>query len=451
MPRFATLVVLIAAACSPAVPPPSQAEDWPQFRGPGANGLTSETNGPVTWNSEANIQWKAAVPGSGWAAPIVAGGKIIVTTAVPVGEQQAEATEGKEGEDAEPPVHRFEVHCFDLATGNPLWRRVATEGQPRFKKHRDNTYASETPVTDGQRIVVYFGNTGLYCYDFAGQLLWHKDLGVYEMQGEWGTSASPAMHGGLVFIQNDSENESFLVALDARSGDERWRVAREEKSTWCSPIIWKNQLRTELVTGGKVIRSYDPESGELLWQLTAGERASSASPAGNEEMLVVGARGLFAVRAGASGDITPAAGETASNGVLWSHDRGGPQMASPLIHDGYVYICDRRGGIVTCYDAASGKEAYKERLPGEREFWASPWACNGRIFCLDDSGATHVLAPGGTFQVLATNQLEGRFWASAAVADGSFLLRSTDTLFRIKGGPSAIQASRPGADPTLRR
>jgi outer membrane protein assembly factor BamB len=448
MPRFAALIVSTATLCSQISALPCAAEDWPQFRGPQANGLTIETTGPLTWNADTNIQWKVSVPGSGWSAPIVSGGKIIVTTAVSVGEQRQTS---EENEEAEEPVHRFEVHCFDLATGQPLWHRVATEGKPRFKKHRDNTFASETPVTDGQRIIVYFGMTGLFCYDFAGQLLWHKDLGVYEMQGEWGTSASPAMHDGLVFIQNDSENESFLVALDATSGEERWRVAREEKSTWCSPIIWKNKQRTELVTGGKVIRSYNPQTGGLLWQLTAGERASSASPAGNEEMLVVGARGLFAVRAGAAGDITPATGETSSSGVLWSHDRGGPQMASPLIHDGFVYICDRRGGIVTCYDAATGKEAYKERLPGEREFWASPWACGDRIFCLDDSGATHVLAPGAEFKVLTTNQLEGRFWASSAVTDGSFLLRSTDSLYRISERPRVIQAARPESAPTSRR
>jgi outer membrane protein assembly factor BamB len=241
------------------------------------------------------------------------------------------------------------------------------------------------------------------------------------------------------------------VALDATSGEERWRVARDETSTWCSPIIWKNQQRSELVTGGKVIRSYDPKNGELLWQLTAGERASSASPAGNDDLLIVGARALFAVRPGAAGDITPAAGEKTSRGVIWSQERGGPQMASPLIHDGFVYICDRRGGMITCYEAATGREAYKERLPGEREFWASPWACDGKIFCLDDTGATHVLTPGGEFKLLATNQLEGRFWASSAVTDGSFLLRSTDSLYRIKGGASVIQATRPGVEGPIPR
>jgi outer membrane protein assembly factor BamB len=403
------------------------AADWPQFRGPNASGITDEANLPDQWDAEANIKWKAAVPGKGWSAPIVANGKVVVTTAVPevAGDQNS--------------IHSFEVHCFDLATGKRLWQQVAKKEKPRIPTHPDNTYASETPVTDGERIVAYFGMTGVFCYDFDGKLLWEKDLGVYPMENDWGTSSSPAIHDGLVFIQIDNEADSFLVALDVLSGDERWRVKREEKTNWGAPIIWTNSKRTELVTSGNTIRSYNPQDGELLWQLVVAGGRSCSSPAAYGDLLLIGredrsdrgagAGGLFAIKAGATGDITLSEGETQNANVLWSNRKAAPGMASPILLDGYVYILGRRGGIVGCYDGATGEEVYRERLEGSQEFWASPWASNGKVFCQGESGATHVLATGAEFKPLRTNQLDGRFWATSAAADGMLLLRSTDSLY----------------------
>ncbi len=403
------------------------AADWPQFRGPEANGLTSAANLPDQWDAQANVKWKAAVPGRGWSAPIVANGKVVVTTAV------------AEVPDDQSSVHSFEVHCFDLATGKPLWNQVAKKEKPREPTHPDNTFASETPVTDGERIVAYFGMTGVFCYDFDGKLLWQKDLGAFPMDSGWGTSSSPAMHDGLVFVQVDNESDSFLVALDAVSGDEKWRVSREEKSNWGAPIIWTNSQRTELVTSGNTIRSYNPKDGDLLWELVVGGGRSCSSPAAYGDLLLVGREdrsdrgggpgGLFAIKAGATGDITLPEDATQSKYVLWSNRLAAPGMASPILLDGFVYILSRRGGIVGCYDAGTGEEVYRERLEGSREFWASPWAFDGKLFCPGESGATHVLASGAEFKPLHTNQLEGRFWASSAVADGVVLLRSADTLY----------------------
>ena len=405
------------------------AADWPQFRGPDGNGLTSEANLPDQWDAEANIKWKAAVPGKGWSAPIVANGKAVVTTAVAEvpGDQSS--------------VHSFEVHCFDVATGERLWQQVAKKEKPRIPTHPDNTYASETPVTDGEHIVVYFGMTGVFCFDFDGKPLWQKDLGAFPMENDWGTSSSPALHDGLVFVQVDNETDSFLVALDVESGDEKWRVSREEKTNWGAPIVWTNSKRTELVTSGSTVRSYDPQNGELLWQLVIDSGRSCSTPAAYGDLLLVGREdrsdrgagpgGLFAIKAGGSGDITPAEGETSSEFVLWSNRKAAPAMASPILLDGHVYILSRRGGIVGCYNAGTGEEVYRERLEGSREFWASPWAFDGKLFCPGDSGATHVLAPGSEFKPLHTNQLEGRFWASSAAADGVLLLRSADSLYCI--------------------
>lgn len=440
MYRFSCIVVVLLAFSSAAV---CSTADWPQFRGPSANGVSNETGLPETWDSTSNVLWKVDIPGSGWSAPVVSRGKVIVTTAVPEEtETPAEPSAEQDSNTAKPlPVYRFEIYCFDLKTGEELWSHVALEGQPRIPTHHENTYASETPVTDGKLIVAYFGMNGVFCYDFQGKKIWEKDLGAYRMRNGWGTSSSPTMHDGLVFFQIDSEEQSFLVALDAETGEERWRVNRDEESNWGSPIIWQNNVRDELVLGGAVFCAYDPVSGDLLWQMDAKGGRSSSTPAGTDEMLVVGAEdrsrrgggvgGLFAIRAGASGDITLAEDATENEGVMWVNRKGAPSMASPLVYQDFVYVLGRQGGVVGCYHADTGEEAYRERLPESRAFWTSPWAYDGKIFCQDDSGATHVIASGPEFQLLHTNKLEGRFWATTAVADGMLILRSDNTLYGV--------------------
>jgi outer membrane protein assembly factor BamB len=409
-----------------------RAADWQQFRGADANGIAQEGNLPEEWSADGSIKWKAAVPGRGWSAPIVANGKVIVTTAV------AEVPGDNNS------VHSFEVHCFDLKSGKPLWQSVAKKEKPRIPTHPDNTYASETPVTDGERIVAYFGMTGVFCYDFDGNLLWEKDLGAYRMENDWGTSSSPALHNGLVFIQVDNEESSFMVALDVKTGDEKWRVARDEKTNWGAPMIWTNSQRTELVTSGDTIRSYKPETGEVLWELHVDGGRSCSTPAGYGDLLLVGREdrsdrgagpgGLFAIKAGASGDITLGSDATSNEFVLWFNRKAAPAMASPILLDGFVYILGRRGGIVGCYNAETGEEVYRERLDGSREFWASPWAFDGKVFCQGESGATHVLASGAEFKPMRTNQLDGRFWASSAIGEDTVILRSTDMLYAVSNG-----------------
>lgn len=425
MPRLASLALAGFIASSLM----AHAAEWRQFRGSDANGLPSETQLPETWSVDTNIKWKTEVPGRGWSAPIVAGGKAVITTAV------------AEVPDDPSSIHSFEVHCFDLATGDRLWHQVAKKEKPRIPTHPDNTYASETPVTDGRHIVAYFGMTGVFCYDFSGILIWKKDLGAYPMENDWGTSSSPAIHEGLVFIQVDNESDSFLVALDVANGEEKWRVEREEKTNWGAPMIWTNSHRTELVTSGDTIRSYRPETGDLLWELTVDGGRSCSTPAGYGDLLLVGREdrsdrgagpgGLFAIKAGATGDITLPTDSTSNEFVLWVNRKAAPAFASPLLYEDFVYILARRGGIVGCYDATTGEEVYRKRLDGSREFWASPWAFNGKIFCQGESGATHVLDAGPEFNPLYTNQLEGRFWATSAAADGVILLRSVDSLYCI--------------------
>jgi outer membrane protein assembly factor BamB len=405
------------------------ASDWPQFRGPNGDGVSVEKGVATAWGAEKNIAWQVKIPGHGWSSPIISADKVFVTSAV---QEQAPVDDEHRG------MYRWEIQCLDLATGETLWTRVAKKGEPSIPKHGDNTYATETPATDGERVYAYFGMTGVFAYDFAGKLVWQRDLGSYKMAANFGTSSSPVIHDGKLFLQIDNEESSFLVALNAKTGEEAWRVSREEGSTWSSPLIWQNEVRVELITQGKRVRSYEPGSGALLWEMDVRGGRASASPTASGNVLYVGSEArrdgggyLFAVKAGASGDITLAADATKSDEVLWVRENAAPPMASPLVYEGLVYALERQNGIVTAYDAQTGAEVYKSRLDGARAFWAAPWAQDGKVFCLDDTGTTHVLKTGREFEVLAQNSIPGRFWASAATARGTLLLRSEDQLYSI--------------------
>ena len=285
----------------------------------------------------------------------------------------------------------------------------------------------------------------------------------------WGTSSSPVIDADRVYLQVDNEQKSFLVALNKLTGDEVWWVDRTEKSSWSSPYLWKNKLRSELITAtSQRVRSYDPANGNVVWELSMGGGQGNATPVGDDERLYFGVAGgpggggprgpgapkgggaggppgqggrgpggfggaglLYAVKAGASGDITPKQGESSSAGVAWSAARVGPQMASPLVYKGFVYVVEQ-GGMVSCLDEKTGKDAYtKERIPNAKQFWASPWAYDDKIFCIDDGGTTHVVQAGPEFKVLAKNKLDDQFWASTAIAGGALILRGVENIYCI--------------------
>jgi outer membrane protein assembly factor BamB len=341
-------------------------------------------------------------------------------------------------------TYRWEVYCLDRGTGKVLWKQLALEGRPRIPKQASNTYATETPVTDGARVYAYFGMHGLFCYDFAGKLLWKKDLGAYATDAGHGTASSPALDSTRLFLQIDNEEKSFLVALDGKTGDELWRAARDERTNYSSPVVWKNKVRTELVTaGGNRVRSYDPVTGKVLWELAVGGGRCPASPVGDDERLYVGGGGggrggpgggggLFAVRAGASGDLTLTRSETSNKGIDWSAARASVEGPSPLVYQGCLYVLSQNGGFLTCYDAKTGKQVYRERLPNAQGFWASPCAGDGKVFCLDTGGTTYVVQAGPEFKLLSRNKIEDQFWASPAVAGGALILRGVDNVYCLK-------------------
>ena len=430
----------------------ARAENWNQFRGPESNGVVQEAKLPLEWGPDKQIVWKVALPGVGWSQPIVWGDKIFVTTAEsdqpkPNAKNKGPGLAGYAelitagGVKLPPPsvTYKWKVMCLDAGTGETIWEKVAHEGRPSMTIHANNTYASETPVSDGERVIAYFGMTGIYCYDLAGNQLWKRDLGTHRMQFGWGTGSSPMLYGDCVYVQCDNDEKSFLVAIDKKTGQDVWRVDRDEKSNWATPYIWHNKLRTELVTaGGKQMRSYDPNSGELLWSINGSGRTAT-TPVGNAELLFVdsydrltGLGGnLLAVRPGGSGDISLPAKQANGDYVAWSVPIKGGRMASPALCQEFLYFVEQGGGFVRCLDAKTGVEYFRKRLPEAAGLTSSPIVVGDKIYCTDQNCKTFVLQAGKELQVVATNDLGEFCWSSAAIAGDKLLMRTVDHLFAV--------------------
>lgn len=431
---LATAVAVATAAAGPGV--------WPQFRGPGALGVAADDPRlPETWGPDENVVWRVPIPGLGWSSPIVWGERIFVTTAVQEGETEAPRQGLYLGGERPTPQAscRWLVLCLDFATGAVLWTATAHEGAPAGARHLKNTFASETPVSDGERIYAYFGNTGLFTYDLEGKLLWSQRWDPVTTRGNWGTAASPVLHGDRLYLVNDNETQSWLVALDKRTGAQVWRVERQEKSNWSTPYVWVNDLRQEIVTPGTgKTRSYDLD-GNLLWELTGASGITIPSPFSQFGLLyvasgfIMGSRQpLWAIRAGGAGDITPAPGQSESDAIAWWLPQGAPYNPSPLVYGDNLYVLLDRGQL-SCYDAKTGTVHYeRQRLPGAGAFTVSPWAYNGRIFCLSEDGATRVVRAGRTFEALQRNALNEMCMACPAIANGSLLIRTAAALYRLQ-------------------
>lgn len=431
------------------LPAVSEAEDWSQFRGPRGDGVMHDAKLPEQWSEQSNVAWKVSIPGRGWSQPIVAGNRIFVTTAI--SDEEEKPRRGEMGivvgaADSRKHFYRWKLLCLAAESGAAIWEQTVHEGKPRFGKHRTNTFASETPATDGERVIAYFGNTGISCYDVEGKQIWTRDLGAFPTQANWGTGSSPVLYGDAVFVQCDNEQSSFLVALDKRTGDELWRVPRDEPSNWSTPYLWKNKERTELVAaGGKKIRSYAPTTGDLLWEMQATGR-TSLTPVGSDELLfvdsvsrIMGSPGkLVAIRAGRAGDISLSPKESSSEAVAWSVTLTSYRNASPLLYADCLYMLEQNQGVVRCFDAATGKLNYQKRMPQATGCNASPWAMGNRIYCLDEVGLTVAFEPGPEFKVVASNKLDDdMFWASAAVSGNRLILRSLQNLYCISDPAAA--------------
>jgi len=419
------------------------ASNWPQFRGEGARGVSDATGLPEKWSATENVAWKTEIPGRGWSSPVVWDGRIFLTTVINFGETEAAKKGlylGGERPDAPESVHQYFVYCLDLESGGVVWKKMMHEGKPATPRHLKNSYASATPVTDGERVYAYFGNLGIWCLDFDGNEVWNKPIEPREIRAAWGTGASPALHENRLYIVNDNNETSYMVALDKRTGDEVWRVPRDEKSNWSTPFVWRNELRTEIVTAGsKAVRSYDLE-GRPLWSLSGMSSITIATPYATDGLLYVSSgyvgsrlKPVYAIRPGAKGDISLEDGQTANEWIAWSDSKGAPYNPSTLVYNGRLFVLYDMG-FFACYDAADGTPIVKrERIPDVRPFTASPWAYQGKVFCLSEDGVTCVYNADDPVELLYTNKLAGDEMAMAtpAIADGRLIIRTEGRVYCI--------------------
>jgi outer membrane protein assembly factor BamB len=435
MTRSLMLLCALAASAFPA-----EADDWPQFRGPGARGV-GDGRPPVRWSATENVAWKTAIPGRGWSSPVVWGDRIFLTTVVASGELEAPRKGLYFGGErpASSAEHRFVVMAIDFASGKVVWEREVHRGAPPGARHLKNSYASETPVTDGERVYAYFGGVGVFCFDFSGKPLWSERFPAYPMRYGWGTAASPVLHDGRLYIVNDNDEKSSLTAMDARTGKTLWKSERDERSNWATPFVWKNERRTEIVTAGTGgVRSYDLD-GKPLWRLGPMSSIVIPTPFTAFGLLYVTSgyvgdevRPVYAVRPGGSGDISPAKDQESTEFVAWRLPQGGPYNPSPLVYgDHYYTLYDR--GFLTCHDAKTGKEVYgKIRIdPEVTAFTASPWAYDGKVFALSEDGDAYVIQAGAEFKLLGKNSLAEFTVATPAIARDSLIVRTLTSLYKI--------------------
>ncbi|MCI0639235.1 MAG: PQQ-like beta-propeller repeat protein, partial [Gemmataceae bacterium] len=322
-------------------------DHWPQFRGPNTASAVSALPLPVEWDAKKNVAWATPIPGRGWSSPVVWGDRIFLSAVLNY--KTPEPRRGLYIQDlvgkTPPGEHVWKVYCLDLPTGKVLWESTVAKGDPKSTIHLKNTYASETQVTDGQRVYTYFGNLGIYCHDFEGKLLWSKEATPYKTNMGWGTGASPVLHRDRLYLVNDNEESSFLAAYDAATGKELWKTSRDEKSNWSTPFVWQNEQRTEIVTCGvKRVRSYDLE-GTLLWELSGMSSIVIPTPSSYDGLLYVSSgyvlglhKPVYAIRPGAKGDISLKDKATSNEFIVWSKPQAGAYHPSPVVYGGYIYV-----------------------------------------------------------------------------------------------------------------
>lgn len=405
---------------------------WPQWRGPHATGASKTADPPTEWSETKNIRWKIEIPGRGSASPVVWGDKVFVLSAVPVGVELS-ASHQPRGAIRPAVPHKFVVMAIDRKTGKVAWEKTAREHTPHEGAHPQfGTYASSSAFTDGERVYAYFDSFGLYAYDMNGKLLWEKDLGDKKMRNEFGEGQTPVLHGNRIVVQWDHQGPSFITALDKLTGKEIWRTDRQEIDSWGTPLVVEHGGRAQVIAGAmnKVI-SYDLETGKVVWQgpgLTMNPIPSSVFGDGMV-FAVSGFRGnkLHAIKLDeAKDDITT------SGAIKWSLSADTPYVPSPLLYDGVLYLLKGNTGILSAFDAKTGKPHYHlQRLDGVPNVFASPVGAKGRVYIPGQQGATIVLKAGPTYEVLATNTLDDGFDASPALVDNELYLRGAKFLYSI--------------------
>ncbi|HXG49343.1 MAG TPA: PQQ-binding-like beta-propeller repeat protein [Methylomirabilota bacterium] len=437
--RFPFLILLLlvglpraAGAGSNAVP--DALRYWPQWRGPLANGVAPHADPPVEWSEKRNIRWKVALPGKGHSSPIVWGDRVYLTSAVPVGEAQPPVYDKAPGSHDNVGVthrHEFVVLALNRADGRLVWRRRVREELPHEGGHVTGSLASNSPTTDGERIFAFFGSRGLYCLDRNGEVKWEKDLGRMNTLHGHGEGSSPVLHGEVLVVCWDHEGDSFLHAFDKRSGRSLWKVPRDEKTSWSTPLIVQHEGRTQVVvSASRRVRGYDLATGAELWQCAGLTDNVVSSPVFGQGLVFAGnsyySQAMLAIRlAGARGDIT------GTSNVVWTLNRLTPYVSSPLFYDDTLYFIRHNQNVLSRFEPLSGRPRGEPlRLDGIRDFiFSSPVGAAGRIYVTARDGITVVLRHDRENAIVAVNRLDDSFSATAALVDGELFLRGERSLY----------------------
>lgn len=398
------------------------AASWPQWRGPNNNGV-AESAAPTEFSATENVKWRVPIPGHGNSTPIIVGDRIFLTTAVPTGSGSSGALR----------EYEFVVMALDKSTGKQLWRKTAITTTPHEGHHEQyGSFASNSPVSDGENVFVSFGSRGLYAYDLDGNLKWKKQLSPLRMRLGFGEGTAPVLDGDSLIVQHDQEGQSYVLVLDKRTGEEKWRAERNEPSAWAQPLVVEYGGRRQLVTSSTRVRTYDLETGELIWE--AGGLGGNAIPAvvqvSNDTVIALtGWRNanLLAIKLGGQGDITGN-----PEYIKWTNQRGNSYTPSPVLHNGILYLL-ADNGVLSAFDALSGEVHYmQQRLPEFPSFKASPIAAGGNLYTASENGMATVIKLGTEFEVVSANSMgDEMFVSSPVVVDGDLFLRSQDELFAI--------------------
>jgi len=416
MRRVLSIATMFLVAVTPLVvsAPAQGQENWPTWRGLG-NGVATGAP-PIEWAEDSNVAWKTPLPGLGSATPIIWGDRIYVQTAI--------------GDGLEP--MEWALIAYSLEDGSEIWRHVARRQAPYAGKHQTNSYASASAITDGEHIWAFFGSYGLYCLDMEGNPVWDMNFGRMQTRRDFGEGASPAVHGDAIVVIWDQEPQSWIGALDKRTGDELWRVNRDEPTTWATPFIVEHGDVTQVITAGtNRVRSYDLATGEMIWDGPGLTLNTVPSPvyADGVVYLTAGYRGnaLMAV------DLDKAAGDIdGTDAIVWRIERDTPYVPSPLLIDDVLYYVKSNAAILSAVRASTGEPLFgPQRVDGVREIYASPTAANGYVYILGRDGGAAVLRQGETYEVAAQNSLDDGFDASPVIVGDALYLRGRAALYKI--------------------
>jgi outer membrane protein assembly factor BamB len=417
----------------------AQDQYWPYWRGPAADGMAAG-DAPLQWTETQNVAWRTEIPGLGNSSPVVWGDRVFLTTAIPTGSaatapQPAAAASNPHGPSGPLVEHKFEVLCIDRKTGKIIWQRTAKTATPHEAQHSQyGSFASNSPATDGKYVYAFFGSRGMYCYDFAGKLIWEKDFGVQmRMRMAFGEGMAPVVAGNKLILVFDHEGDSFISVLDKTSGKEVWRVSRPEKTNWAAPLVTQVKGRTEVIVAGSGrTRSYNLEDGKLIWECAGLGANTIPQPVRQDDLVFVmtGYRNpmLQAIRLGREGDLT------GTDAIVWTQTKGNSYTPSPVIFDNKFYALTDTG-MLSCYNARTGEPYYQQtRLPKTYNFKSSPVGVNGKLYMASENEDVIVVKMGEKFEVLATNTMKNQvFIATPAIVGGEIFLRSKTSLFCIRG------------------